>query len=154
MDQSLLPILRLSPRLVSLSFQEKEWLTDSATTMVSLTPKMTETIRVGDVFRHTLVPHLQHLEIVLPNVDFEPVNYLDDVFVAMVVSRRNFPGPQMLKSLQIIVEGRDFGAFSSGGGPEELKHLAEGALDLNPELDDWDVRVLQARELGFHPDHH
>ncbi|SJL13357.1 uncharacterized protein ARMOST_16799 [Armillaria ostoyae] len=64
MDENLLPILRLSPQLVSISFQDKQWSRDSVATMESLLLDMKETIRVGDALHHTLIPCLKHLEFV------------------------------------------------------------------------------------------
>ncbi|PBK59634.1 hypothetical protein ARMSODRAFT_1090706 [Armillaria solidipes] len=152
MDENLLPILRLSPQLVSLSFQDKHWSRDSVATMESLLLDMKETIHVGDALHHTLIPCLKHLAIVLQNVEFDTVSYLDVYFVQMVVLRRAPLGLQMLESLRVVVEGRAFEVpFSNNGGLEELKRLGDGGLDLQLDLDDWDERVLLASALPHNP---
>ncbi|KAK0438480.1 hypothetical protein EV421DRAFT_1738530 [Armillaria borealis] len=153
MDENLLPILRLSPQLVSLSFQEKQSSRESDATMESLFIDMTETIHVGDTLHHTLLPCLTHLEFVLDDVEFDRVNYLDVDFVEMIVSRRVPLGSQMLEFLRIIVVGRAFEVpISDNGGLEELKRLGDNGLDLQLDLADWDERVLQASALPHKPD--
>ncbi|SJL13360.1 uncharacterized protein ARMOST_16802 [Armillaria ostoyae] len=152
LDENLLPILRLSPQLVSLSFQDKQWSRDSVATMESLLLVMRETIRVGDALHHTLLPCLKHLEIVLQNVEFDTASYLDVDFVQMAVSPRAPLGSQMLESLRVVVEGRAFEVpFRNNGGLEELKRLGDGGLDLQLDLDDWDERVLLASALPHNP---
>ncbi|KAK0184426.1 hypothetical protein F5146DRAFT_1006432 [Armillaria mellea] len=155
MDDNLLPILQLSPQLVSLSFEDREWTGDSDAAMQSIFIAMAETIQVGEAVHHTLIPILKNLEIVLQKVEFDSVGYLDMGFVEMIVGRRDPPGLQVLESLRILVEGRDFGVgLSDDGGLEELKRLGEGGLHLHLDLDDWEERVLEARRLPFNPDHH
>ncbi|PBK59089.1 hypothetical protein ARMSODRAFT_1027713 [Armillaria solidipes] len=153
MDENLLPILRLSPQLVSLSFQEKQSSRESDATMESLFIDMTETVRVGDTLHHTLLPCLKHLEFVLDDVEFDRVNYLNVDFVEMIVSRRVPLGSQMLEFLRIVVVGRAFEVpISDNGGLEELKHLGDNGLDLQLDIADWDERVLQASALPRKPD--
>ncbi|KAK0486744.1 hypothetical protein EDD18DRAFT_1466819 [Armillaria luteobubalina] len=150
MDENLLPILQLSPQLVSLCFKDKLWSGDSVPTMESLIIKMTEAIHVGDSLHHMLIPCLEHLEIVLQNIEFDIINYLDVSFVEMVVSRRDSPASQMLESLRIVVEGRDFTVpFNNNSGLNELKRLGEGGLHLHLDLYGWDQQVLQAKRLPF-----
>ncbi|KAK0467651.1 hypothetical protein IW261DRAFT_1573822 [Armillaria novae-zelandiae] len=124
--------------------------------MESLIINMTETIHVRDALYRTLIPGLKHLEIVFQNVEFDTVSYLDIGFVEMmVVSRRDPPGSQMLESLRIVVEGRDFRVpFNDNGGLKELNRLGEGGLHLYLDRYDWDQRVLQERPLPFNPDHY
>ncbi|PBK61540.1 hypothetical protein ARMSODRAFT_662757 [Armillaria solidipes] len=153
MDGNLIPILRLSPQLVSLSFQEKQSSRESDATMESLFIDMTETVRVGDTLHHTLLPCLKHLEFVLDDVEFDRVNYLDVDFVEMIVSRRVPLGSQMLEFLRIVVVGRAFEVpISDNGGLEELKRLGDNGLDLQLDIADWDERVLQASALPRKPD--
>ncbi|KAK0429906.1 hypothetical protein EV421DRAFT_1913785 [Armillaria borealis] len=113
---------------------------------------MKETIRVGYALHHTLLPCLKYLEIVLQNVEFDTVSYLDVDFVQMVVSRRAPLCSQMLESLRIAVKGRAFEVpFSNNDGLEELKRLEDSGLDLQLDLDDWDERVLLASALPHNP---
>ncbi|PBK96271.1 hypothetical protein ARMGADRAFT_1077763 [Armillaria gallica] len=153
MDEDLLPILQLSPQLVSLSFQDKQSSRASDTTMVSLFIDMTETVRVGDALHHTLLPCLKELEILLDNVEFDRVKYLDVDFVEMIVSQRILLCSRMLEYLRIDVIGRAFEVpISKNGGLEELKRLGDNGLDLQLDLADWDERVLQVSALPHTPD--
>ncbi|SJL16965.1 uncharacterized protein ARMOST_20502 [Armillaria ostoyae] len=145
MDDNLLPILRLSPQLISLSFECNQPSSESDTTMKSLFLDMSETVRVEDAFHHTLLPRLECLEFKLHNVEFDAVNYLHVEFVEMIVSRRVPLGSQMLEILGIEVKGRDFCLpFTGNGGLEKLQRLRDDGLELHLDLHDWEERVLRA----------
>ncbi|KAK0472355.1 hypothetical protein IW261DRAFT_1665516 [Armillaria novae-zelandiae] len=100
-DENLLPILRLSPQLDSLSFEDKQWTGDQVTTMESLIINTTETIHVRDALHHTLIPRLQHLEIVFQNVEFDTVSYLDIGFVEMVFRGGIHPVRKCLRASEL-----------------------------------------------------
>ncbi|PBK84909.1 hypothetical protein ARMGADRAFT_1067202 [Armillaria gallica] len=132
---------------------DKESSRASDTTMVSLFIDMTKTVHVGDALHHTLLPCLKELEILLDNVEFDRVKYLDVDFVEMIVSRRALYCSQMLEYLRIDVIGRAFEVPISGnGGLEELKRLGDNGLDFQLDLADWDERVLQVSALPRTPD--
>ncbi|PBK59695.1 hypothetical protein ARMSODRAFT_982887 [Armillaria solidipes] len=138
LDENLIPILRLSPQLISLCFECKQPSRESDATLRSLFVDMSETIRVGDALHYTLLPCLKRLEFTLYNVEYYAVKYLDVEFVDMVVSRRVPLGSQRLEILRILVEGRAFQVpFTDNGGLEKLQRLRDDGLDLQLDLDDW-----------------
>ncbi len=84
MDENLIPILQLSPQLISLHFKCKQLSRESDATLKSLFLDRSETIHVGDTLHNTLLPCLKCLEFMLYNVEYHAVKYLDVKFVDMV----------------------------------------------------------------------
>ncbi|PBK84984.1 hypothetical protein ARMGADRAFT_1087890 [Armillaria gallica] len=138
MDENLLPILQLSPQLISLRFECKQLSRESDATLKSLFLVMSETIHVGDTLHNTLLPCLKRLEFMLYNVEYHAVKHLDVEFVDMVVSRCVPLGSQRLEFLQILVEGRAFQVpFTENDDLERLNRTRDDRLDLHLDLDDW-----------------
>ncbi|KAK0482855.1 hypothetical protein EDD18DRAFT_1200846 [Armillaria luteobubalina] len=142
MDENLLPLLRLIPRLISLSF---EWYDpvpseESDAAMRSVFLDMSKTVRVGDGIQHTLLPRLEVLELKIFLVEFETVEFLDAGLVEMVASRCIPVDSRVLEMLRINVHGRGFHVpfiiNDSDFGLEKLKSFQDHGLELDLDLDD------------------
>ncbi|KAK0477506.1 hypothetical protein EDD18DRAFT_1210776 [Armillaria luteobubalina] len=142
MDENLLPLLRLIPRLISLSF---EWYDpvpseESDAAMRSVFLDMSKTVCVGDGIQHMLLPRLDVLELKIFLVEFETVEFLDAGLVEMVASRCIPVDSRVLEMLRINVHGRGFHVpfiiDDSDFGLEKLKSFQDHGLELDLDLDD------------------
>ncbi|KAK0471870.1 hypothetical protein IW261DRAFT_1571543 [Armillaria novae-zelandiae] len=140
MDDNLLPILRLSPRLHTLHFSWTTTPKESDVAMKSLFLDMSRTVCVGDDIHHMLLPRLEVLTLSISDVESDTVDFLNNDFVGMVASRCAIC-PRILNIVDINVKRRGFHMpfmDDNGSGFERLKRLEVHGLMLCLNLYDSD----------------
>ncbi|KAG7441779.1 uncharacterized protein BT62DRAFT_1011074 [Guyanagaster necrorhizus] len=154
MDDNLIPILQLSPQLVTLVFEYNAWSSTPDNIMETFVLKMSEITRVGAETYPVLLPCLKELEFYVDDIEFESVDFLNTDFVDMISSRLVVQqGGQILKSLVVVVIGRAFYVpFQHQGGIQALERLRDNGLDLHLDLDDYEDRVLEASTRICNPE--
>ncbi len=141
-DNDLVTVLRLTPRLEELSIQFNQWDRESELGMESLFAEhMEETTLVGQSVCHSLVPSLRSLGVVLRGVKDAYISFVDCEFVAMITSRHESGA---LMKLRLNIEGENWTYDFHSADKEDLMALRESGLTI-------DFKVFDSKMNGRVP---
>ncbi|KAK0227272.1 hypothetical protein EDD85DRAFT_853257 [Armillaria nabsnona] len=154
MDDQLLSIIRPTPQLLAFTIELQVSTLTSSTrnsdNLKHLFRRMAETRDVGNNNRHILIPSLKKIAIVIRELNYRSVDFLDEGFVDMVISRRVLGHSSVFEKLRVIVSGREcYVPFLRTGGHETLDALREDGLRLQLIVDDMMDRIAGANEALY-----
>ncbi|KAK0468758.1 hypothetical protein IW261DRAFT_1016755 [Armillaria novae-zelandiae] len=141
MDDQLLSILRLTPQLLALTIELR---------VFTLTSSSLNSAKLQDIFRHMaenqgegtdkkyiLIPSLKKMAIIIRELNFMTIEFLDDGFVDMVISRGASGRSSVFEGLSVIVSGRECHVpFVYTPARETLEALVEDGLRLQLIVND------------------
>ncbi|KAK0237269.1 hypothetical protein EDD85DRAFT_605236 [Armillaria nabsnona] len=143
LNDNLVNVIRLMPRLQEFAIEFYEWVPDIADNygpiMQSLVTHLSEVSVVDGSLQHSMVPFLQKFSVYLHTIRYAHVSFINSAFVDMVASRVRRPHDiPHLTELNLWVMGRGWSYALSTESEKALKRLEDEGLRLNFCLDDGD----------------
>ncbi len=111
---------------------------------------MTKTQAVGNNKHHILIPSLKKMAIIIGELNYLSVEFLDEGFVDMVISRCVLGRSPVFEKLRVIILGWEcYVPFIRAGGHETPDALIKDGLHLQLIVDDMTDRVGDANEVHY-----
>ncbi|SJL11131.1 uncharacterized protein ARMOST_14534 [Armillaria ostoyae] len=143
LDDNLVNVIRLVPRLQEFAIEFYEWVPDIADNygaiMQSLVTQLSEVSVVDGSLQHSVVPFLQKITVNMHTIRYAHVSFINSAFVDMVASRVRRPHDiPHLTRLRLWVMGRGWSYALDEEAKKTLKSLQGEGLELDFCLDDGD----------------